>query len=205
MSATRTKDPNRATIPLSAGAPLSPPSDCPEAIDAGPPEGIASNNSGPPFSDFVGRCFFQACLWLDWLESRIRSDQGLLEHKIESPGKGRGRRLLRWFRSCLGAASCAVAAVGFIPLFSGTSHSSVVPFLFLVVILCVALRFGDIAGVIGTLSGALVFELFLFAPKLSFAIANSTERNHLISMVILGICASELLGRRKGNPVYKPW
>jgi hypothetical protein len=39
---------------------------------------------------------------------------------------------------------------------------------------------------------------------LSLAIESQTARNHLISMVILGICASEILGRRKVPVVYKP-
>ena len=79
------------------------------------------------------------------------------------------------------------------------------PLLFVLVILYVALRFGHIAGIIGTICAALVFEIFLFEPTLSLAIDNPSARNHLISMVILGICASEILGRRKASVIYKPW
>jgi K+-sensing histidine kinase KdpD len=110
-----------------------------------------------------------------------------------------------WLRSSLGAASCTAVAGCLIPIFSGNTYSAIVPLLFLIVILYMALRFGHVAGIIGTVCAALVFEIFLFEPKLSFAIENTTARNHLISMVILGICASELLGRRKAPVVYKPW
>jgi K+-sensing histidine kinase KdpD len=88
---------------------------------------------------------------------------------------------------------------------SRTSLRAVIPLLFLLVILYVALRFGNVAGMIGTVCAALVFEIFLFKPTLSLAIHNSVARNHLISMVILGVCASELLGRRKRSVEYKPW
>ena len=103
------------------------------------------------------------------------------------------------------AASCAAVAGCLIPIFAGNAYRTIVPLFFLLVILYVALRFGHVAGIVGTLVAALVFEIFLFEPTLSLAIKNSSARNHLISMVILGVCASELLGRRKASEVYKSW
>ena len=113
--------------------------------------------------------------------------------------------MMGWLRSSLGAASCTAVAGCLIPIFAGNAHRAVVPLLFLLVILYIALRFGHVAGLIGTVCAALVFEIFLFEPTLSFAIESPTARNHLVSMVILGICASELLGRYKAPVVYKPW
>ncbi|MGH9515830.1 MAG: DUF4118 domain-containing protein [Terriglobales bacterium] len=158
-----------------------------------------------PFTDFAGRCFLRGCLFADLLESWIRKEQARADAKIDSASWRAHLHVMGWLRSSLGAASCTAVAGCLIPIFSGNTYRAIVPILFLAVILYIALRFGDVAGIIGTVCAALVFEIFLFEPTLSFAIGSSTARNHVISMVILGICASELLGRRKAPVVYKPW
>ena len=159
-----------------------------------------------PFADFVGRCFLRGCLFADLLHSWIDKSQARADAKLESAESWRDYfHVMGWPRSSLGAASCTAVAGFLIPVFAGNTYRAIVPLFFLLVILYVALRFGHIAGIIGTLCAALVFELFLFEPTLSLAIENSSARNHLISMVILGVCASELLGRRKPPVVYKPW
>jgi K+-sensing histidine kinase KdpD len=111
--------------------------------------------------------------------------------------------MMGWLRSSVGAASCTAVAGCLVPVFSGTKLSPAVPLLFLLVILYVALRFGNIAGIIGTVCAALVFASILFEPRPSLAISSPLERNLLFSMVILGVCASELFGRRKTTAVYK--
>jgi len=159
-----------------------------------------------PFAGLIGCCFLRGCLWIELLASWIREKQTLREGRLESASSGKyDWHVIGWLRSSLGAASCTAVAGCLIPVFSGSAHRSIVPFLFLLVILYVALRFGHIAGMIGTIGAALVFEIFLFEPTLSFAISSPTARDHLISMVILGVCASEFLGRRKASLVYKPW
>jgi hypothetical protein len=159
-----------------------------------------------PFTDFAGRCFLRGCLWADLLESWIRKKQAQADAKIESAASWRYHlHVMGWLRSSLGAASCTALAGCLIPVFGGNAYRAIIPFFFLLVILYVALRFGHVAGIIGTVCAALVFEIFLFEPTLSLAIENPSARNHLISMVILGICASEILGRRKAPVVYKPW
>jgi K+-sensing histidine kinase KdpD len=159
-----------------------------------------------PFTDFAGRCFLRGCLCADLFASWIRKKQFQSDAKIESAASWRYHlQVMGWLRSSLGAASCTAVAGCLIPLFAGNTYQTIVPLFFLLVILYVALRFGHIAGIIGTICAALVFEIFLFAPRLSLAIESRSARHHLISMVILGICASELLGRRKAPAVYKPW
>jgi hypothetical protein len=158
-----------------------------------------------PFADFAGRCFLRACLCANLLESWIRKKQAQSDAKIESAASWRYHlHVMGWFRSSLGVASCTAVAGCLIPVFAGNTHRAMVPLLFLLVILYVALRFGHVAGIIGTICAALMFEVFLFEPRLSLAIESPSARNHLISMVILGICASEVLGRRKVPVVYKP-
>lgn len=160
----------------------------------------------PPFADFIGRCFLRGCLFVDSLQSWAGKKQAPPDARIASAESWRHHLyVLGWLRSSLGAASCTAIAGCLIPVFSGNAYRALVPLLFLLVILYVALRFGHVAGILGTVCAALVFEIFLFEPTLSFAIESPTARNHLISMVILGICASEFLGRRKAPAVYKPW
>ena len=167
---------------------------------------ISSYRVGAPFSDFTGRCFLRGCLYADLLQSWIRKKQAQSDAKIQAAASWRHHmHVMGWLRSSLGAASCTAAAGCLIPVFAGNAYRAVVPLLFLLVILYVALRFGHLAGIIGTVCAALIFEIFLFEPRLSLAIHNPSARNHLISMVILGICASEVLGRRKAPVVYKPW
>jgi len=166
---------------------------------------MSSYQVGAPFADFAGRCFFRGCLWADLLESWIRKKQAQADAKIESAASWRYLHVMGWLRSSLGAVSCTAVAGCLIPVFAGNAYRAIVPLFFLSVILYVALRFGHVAGIIGTVCAALVFEIFLFEPTLSLAIENPSARNHLISMVILGICASEILGRRKVPVVYKPW
>ncbi len=158
-----------------------------------------------PFSDFAGRCFLRGCLCADLLQSWIRKKQAQSDAKIESDSWRYHLHEMGWRRSSVGAASCTAAAGCLIPVFAGNTYRAIVPLFFLLVILHVALRLGHVAGIIGTVCAALVFEIFLFEPTLSLAIESPSARNHLISMVILGICASEILGRRKAPVVYKPW
>jgi hypothetical protein len=158
-----------------------------------------------PFTGFAGRCFLRGCLCADLLESWIRKQQARADAKIDSASWRAHLHVMGWLRSSLGAASCTTVAGCLIPVFASNAYRAIVPLFFLLVILYVALRFGHVAGIIGTVCAALVFEIFLFEPTLSLAIDNPAARNHLISMVILGICASEILGRRKVPVVYKPW
>lgn len=173
------------------------------------PAVVHSTSSYPfdvPFADLAGRCFLRCCLCADLLQSWIGKKQAQADAKIESSATWRYHfHVMGWLRSSLGAASCTAAAGCLIPVFAGNAYRNIAPLLFVLVILYVALRFGHVAGIIGTVCAALVFEIFLFEPTLSLAIENPSSRNHLISMVILGICASELLGRRKAPVVYKPW
>jgi hypothetical protein len=171
------------------------------------PADIASHRAdsiGVPFVDLVGRCFLRACLWMELLESWKRGKQASPNAKIESSASWKYQWHMRgWLRSSVGAASCTAVAGCLVPVFSGTTLSPAVPLLFLLVILYVALRFGNIAGIIGTVCAALVFASILFEPRPSLAISSPLERNLLFAMVILGVCASELLGRRKTTAVYK--
>lgn len=94
----------------------------------------------------------------------------------------------------VGAGCCAVAAAGLTPVISQTPFTSFAPLIFLVVIFFVAARFGNFAGMFGTLTAALVFAIFLFEPRFSLTVDDAAARNHLIWMIVIGLVISDLLG-----------
>jgi K+-sensing histidine kinase KdpD len=101
----------------------------------------------------------------------------------------------RWMSSSIGVASCATLAACTIPFFYASSDKTVLPLIFLGIVVMVAIAFGNLAGVLGTVVAAALFALFLFEPRWSISIQDATAKDHLIWMVILGIVLSELFGR----------
>lgn len=177
------------------------------SLAAANPRGFSGPNAGfteaLPFIGMAGRVFMWAC-WLaevvdDWIA--VKSDT---RERLESAVvKKFGLRAGWWVFSLLAALCCSLAAACLVPLFWVTSFPHLAPFAFLLVIFYFARRFGNIAGVAGTVGAALVFEVFLFEPRFSLAISSSAARNHLIWMVIAGVCVSELLGHRKPATAYR--
>ena len=96
--------------------------------------------------------------------------------------------------ACVGAGCCTVLAAGLTPLLDKTALSGIAPLLFLVVIVMVSARFGNFAGLLGTISAALIFAIFLFEPRFSLIIDDVPSRNHLIWMIVIGVVISDLLG-----------
>jgi hypothetical protein len=60
----------------------------------------------------------------------------------------------------------------------------------------VAFWFGRAAGVLGTLTAAFLFADYLFEPA-GLAVGDPVARDHLISMLVVGIVISDLLARLK--------
>jgi len=87
-----------------------------------------------------------------------------------------------------------IASAGLTPIFQRSSFSSFAPLIFLLVIFVIAVRFGNFAGMLGTVAGAMVFAVFLFEPRFSIVINDASSRNHLIWMVLIGVVVSDLLG-----------
>jgi len=100
----------------------------------------------------------------------------------------------RWQSASVGTGCCAIVAAGLTPVISQTPFTSFAPLVFLVVIVFVAARFGNFAGIVGTVTAALVFEFFLFEPRFSLTIDDAASRNHLIWMIVIGVVISDLLG-----------
>jgi K+-sensing histidine kinase KdpD len=89
-----------------------------------------------------------------------------------------------------GAAVCEVSAAGICYLFQGSTHDSIVPLGFLVIVVACARHFGALAGVLGSLSAAVTFAVFLFAPVGRLAVSDISARVALTVLVIGGIALS---------------
>jgi hypothetical protein len=174
------------------------------AADLPAPFASPQSLADPPFTGVAGRLFMRACLWAELAEGWITKSSA--RDRLESALTRRfGSHSANWLPSLVAAALCSLVAACLLPLFWENSMRPLVPFVFLLVIFYVAVRFGKMAGIVGTIGAALVFELFLFEPRFSLAISSTAERNHLITMVVAGLCVSELLGRRKPPTGYKPY
>jgi hypothetical protein len=172
-----------------------------------PPPPLSTDEAfsvGFPFAGVAGRVFMRAIWGAELLEEWILTKSFSGERLQSAVMVKFGVRAGGWVFSLIAAVCCSLAAACLLPLFWESSLRHLVPFVFLLVISYFAVRFGSVAGVVGTIGAALVFEIFLFEPRFSLTISNPAARDHLISMVLAGICASELLGRRKPPPAYKP-
>ena len=102
--------------------------------------------------------------------------------------------MARWIYSSVGALTCAMSALLLIAISERTNlNEAVLPLLFVIVVVPIAVRFGNLAGTFGTLLAAVIFALFL-QPRWSFAISDPASTRHLIEMLVIGIILSDLCG-----------
>ncbi len=86
-----------------------------------------------------------------------------------------------------------LCAFAFAKLFSRTHWKLAAPFLFAVVLVLLAGRFGAAISVVGSVLAAGIFALMLFSPLRSFQVEDESERATLAWMILLSISASYLL------------
>src|SRR3954468_13521083 len=98
----------------------------------------------------------------------------------------------QWLSSIVGSAMCAASALAAALIFNRSSSNAFVPLLFLFVILLAAVRFGSVAGILGTITATLIFALFMFEPLLRLNIKSPVQKSNLIWMVVGGLAISEL-------------
>ncbi len=92
-----------------------------------------------------------------------------------------------------GTAVCEASAALLCFLFQGSTYDSIVPLGFLLIVVACARHFGALAGILGSVSAAGTFALFLFAPVGKFGVAESAARITLAVLVIGGIVLSYYL------------
>jgi K+-sensing histidine kinase KdpD len=95
----------------------------------------------------------------------------------------------------LGTGLCALLAAGACTLAVHINVKPFVPFAFLGVLLVIALRFGTLAGMMGTISAAVIFVLFLFEPLYRLSIHDAEAKANLGWMLAGGFALSTLFGR----------
>ena len=99
----------------------------------------------------------------------------------------------RWFYGSLGAVLGSVAAGCVSLVLDEPKVEPSLPLLFLIVIFLIAIKFGSLAGIAGTIGAGLIFASFL-PPRWSLTVTNPASRTHLMWMLLCGIVLSDLFG-----------
>src|SRR5581483_5074015 len=181
----------------------------PAAIDSTTPAPSSHSLVTSPFADVIGECFLLLCLFVEFCIVWSGKIQRLVEGMTRAATSG----LRRWFSAnriwaWFGIAACVAVTSALIPVLfrMSVAFPSLLPLLFLLTIFCVALRFGNRAGILATIAAALLLEFLIYKPVLGLVVNNSVAGEYTVSiMLLLGICSSVLFGRRKAVAVYKPW
>jgi len=100
------------------------------------------------------------------------------------------RVLVSSFGALLGLLTAALLCV----FFQQSSFKEMLPVWSLIVIAGVALRFGHLAGLLGTILAGVTFAKFLFEPLRHLAVQSQAGKNSLIWMILGGLALSGLLG-----------
>lgn len=107
-------------------------------------------------------------------------------------------RWLAWttqsrLRAAFGVLIAAAAAYGLARLFAGHHGKVFLPLWFLGVLVVLAIRYGIVVGVAGSLLSAAIFATTLFSPQGSLRVHDPLARQNLAWMVLGGIALSYLL------------
>jgi K+-sensing histidine kinase KdpD len=95
-------------------------------------------------------------------------------------------------RDVYGASLCAGAAAVLALCLRATALRAAVIFPFLLVVIFVALRFGAVAGIVGTSAAAVIFSRFMLPPLGSFAIQDQAAKENLLWFLVAGIALGYL-------------
>lgn len=110
--------------------------------------------------------------------------------------RGRVARELMRGRSgyILGSALCAGVAFALCLTLRSSSIEDAAPLLLIPIVLLVAIRFGVLAGVVGTVASSLVFAVYLFPPLHRAAVSDPQQKSNLGWLLMAGIALSGLFG-----------
>jgi K+-sensing histidine kinase KdpD len=101
-----------------------------------------------------------------------------------------------------GLLLCVTAALAISAFSAPREWRLFVPLAFVIVIMLLAARYGLFVSVFGSITAALIFAYFLYAPLGSFRVESQAERSNLGWMMLSSIALSYLLlpsARRKSR------
>ncbi len=98
------------------------------------------------------------------------------------------------------AVTAAAASFGL----SASPGRRLVPAAFVILVVVVALRFGALAGILGSLVSAAIFAHWLYPPLGSLRIESAVARDHLGWMLLAGISLSYLLAAPDVTEKHEP-
>ena len=101
---------------------------------------------------------------------------------------------LKWTaRTAWGLTICSTLAVGSAYLFSNHPLSVFLPLVFVIVIVAVAVRYGVMVGILGSITSAVIFAHLLYAPLHSIRVDDTAARASLAWMILAGIAIHYLV------------
>jgi Kef-type K+ transport system membrane component KefB len=107
------------------------------------------------------------------------------------------KAFLRFMNPFAGLVVCACLAGVAAFFFQGKTARDLVPTAFLIIVVIAAKLWGRLAGVLGTLAGALAFSFFLFNPLGTWMVENNLARANLGWMILAGMILSHFLGKHE--------
>ncbi|MFL6300072.1 MAG: DUF4118 domain-containing protein [Terriglobales bacterium] len=97
-------------------------------------------------------------------------------------------------RELVGATICLAAAGVAVLIWGGSpSPPAVLPLIFLVIVIWLAIQFGRHAGFVSTFIASAALALFVYKPVARFAIDDHTAAGYVAALLLGGIICSELL------------
>ncbi len=99
----------------------------------------------------------------------------------------------RLVRPLIGIAVCAGGAAFFTAVFGRRPSAVWLPIAFIAIVFVVAVRFGTLVGILGSLAAAAVFAYFLFAPLGRLAVEDSAARSNIGWLLLGGTVISFLV------------
>jgi K+-sensing histidine kinase KdpD len=98
----------------------------------------------------------------------------------------------RLISTAIGLAICTAAAITAARLFVNSEWRALVPWVFVIVLVSLAVIYGTAVGVLGSLISALIFAYWLYAPVGALQVGPGA-RNSLAWMIVGGVALSYLL------------
>ena len=92
--------------------------------------------------------------------------------------------------TAIGAAFCGIIAAVLSLVMRHAGDKSLLPLIFIVVLVAAALRYGMLATILGAVLATTIFAYLLFVPVGSFKVQKGEARTNLTWMVMVGIPAA---------------